>query len=166
MYASQINFGYKYEPIFAQVQYWLHHALIKYNLHMQFFDKMHYFTLPLLLAAATLGPLAALARSGNPTEPTSTLPQSYYLQFILANSLQLGESCSWNDEAFRQAGMRQMRKFPKDSKESDQVFDSIVSNTVEKRRTFCVLKEMLVCDKNTATCVCGEVDVQVSWDEF
>lgn len=133
---------------------------------MQFFDKMHYFTLPLLLAAATLGPLAALARSGNPTEPTSTLPQSYYLQFILANSLQLGESCSWNDEAFRQAGMRQMRKFPKDSKESDQVFDSIVSNTVEKRRTFCVLKEMLVCDKNTATCVCGEVDVQVSWDEF
>lgn len=124
-------------------------------------------TLALLLAAATLGPLATLAQSSsNNSNETATLPAIYYLQFIHSNSLKLGDSCSWSDEVFRQAGTRAMERYPEDSKPYDQVLDRIVSSTVENDRTYCLASELLVCDQNTARCVCGAATAQVSSEEF
>lgn len=126
---------------------------------------MQSYIVPLILAVATLGPLATMAQSSpnNSTDgETGTLSPIYYLQFILANSLELGDSCSWSDEAFRQLGARVMKRYPKDSKPYDQAFDNIVSSTVENGRTYCLAKEMLVCDRDSQKCVCGESAVQAS----
>ncbi|OXA39572.1 hypothetical protein Fcan01_25655 [Folsomia candida] len=46
-------------------------------------------------------------------------------------------------------------------KEADKIFDQIVSSTIEKRRTYCKGSSMLVCDKATEKCVCGEFNVQI-----
>ncbi|OXA40184.1 hypothetical protein Fcan01_24828 [Folsomia candida] len=110
-------------------------------------------TVPLILAVATLGPLAAVAQL-NPTEgePGGVSP-IYYLQFILANSLKLGDSCSWSDEALRQSAFREMKRFPKNSRPYDQAFYNIVTSTVENGRTFCMAKEMLW-DAGTGKKVC------------
>ncbi|OXA39544.1 hypothetical protein Fcan01_25668 [Folsomia candida] len=53
-----------------------------------------------------------------------------------------------------------MLKFPKNSPQYNQIFDSIVSDSVKKGRTFCRAADTLVCDKTTARCVCGEDYVQ------
>ncbi|OXA40331.1 Enolase [Folsomia candida] len=107
----------------------------------------------IILAFATL---ANGASSSNTEVSFARLPTTYYLQFILANSLEMGETCSWSDESVRQSGLRQMRKFPRKSMPYWQAFDALVSSTVQKGRTYCNATEMLVCDKEMEKCVCGE----------
>lgn len=51
-------------------------------------------------------------------------------------------------------------------KEADKIFDQIVSSTIEKRRTYCKGSSMLVCDKATEKCVCGEFNVQVKYKKI
>lgn len=112
----------------------------------------------IILAFATL---ANGASSSNTEVSFARLPTTYYLQFILANSLEMGETCSWSDESVRQSGLRQMRKFPRKSMPYWQAFDALVSSTVQKGRTYCNATEMLVCDKEMEKCVCGEHASQV-----
>ncbi len=124
------------------------------------------FTVPLILAIATLAPLATVAQNNSTGDKAGTLPPIFYAQFVLANSLKLGDSCSRGDESYRQSAFSQMKRYPKDSKLYDQAFDSIVSSTVQNNRTFCSAMDMLVCDGEKEECVCGESAVQVSSDFF
>ncbi|OXA39457.1 uncharacterized protein LOC110861187 [Folsomia candida] len=126
---------------------------------------MSSFTTILLFSFAIFGTHATLiiigSSSNSPTTPSPlSLPIIYYEKFLLANSLQLGESCSWSDETFRQTSSRKMQKSPKESPQRNEIFDSFVSNTVQKGRNYCRALEMHVCDKDTARCVCGEPNVQ------
>ncbi|OXA39464.1 hypothetical protein Fcan01_25666 [Folsomia candida] len=119
----------------------------------------------LLFVGALFGATLAIIQSSsnNPLpQPSPTLPLIYYQKFILANSLQLGESCSWSDETLRQTSSLKMQKFPKGSSQRNDILNSLVSNTVQKGRTYCRALEMQVCDKDTARCVCGEHGVQAN----
>ncbi|OXA39459.1 hypothetical protein Fcan01_25663 [Folsomia candida] len=101
-------------------------------------------SISILLFAGTIFSTRATIEpsSNNPLAQGITLPITYYMQFKLANSLQLGESCSWRDETIRQAHYP-----PTDDCQA---------------RIFYRSNETLVCDKNTARCVCGEDHVQAN----
>lgn len=81
-----------------------------------------------------------------------------YLQLV--TSLKFGDSCSWTDEEFR-------RNYSKILREDDindsrafkalEFMDKIVSNNIKLCSTF----DLLVCDKVTEKCVCGDPSVSV-----
>lgn len=103
-------------------------------------------------------PFFTFSQSSLLPKPTT---ETFY-KYILANSLKYNDPCTWENEQFRQEGSKELKKYPKDSTQQDQVFYKIVTSSVNGGRTFCNAADMLMCSKSAGKCVCGEPSAQVN----
>lgn len=85
----------------------------------------------------------------------------------LVTSLKYNQPCSWTNEEARQNLTRDMSGITNRFGSSSSLvaaLERFSADVVTKRKHFCSAPELLICDKDSERCVCGDPGKEVSFD--